>query len=302
MTIPAVSPDNKILALGTALWGWGIDRATAHNMLDRYVALGGSIVDTAANYPINKKTEDCGLAATWIADWIASNGTEQISVLVKIGATDNMGGPNSDLGLSNMLRSEAFFRSSFGTALAAIAVHWDNRGDHENDPEAIFETVNAMAKLQATGLSIGFSGVRRPDLYLKAAPELADKWWIQVKENTVSSAARLNYTQFFPKARYLAYGINMGGVKSEHHSKDSSLALRGLNRPDNLVQRLSEFINSNHGLKPAPRNINELALLTSYQNTALSGIIIGPRNIEQLESTMQFWGRLKAETKAGDAT
>lgn len=300
MIMPTASPDNKVLALGTALWGWGIDRSTAHNMLDRYVALGGSIVDTASNYPINNNPEDCGLAATWIADWIESNGTEQISVLVKIGAKDNIGGSNSDLGLSNIRRSEAFFRSIFGTALAGVAVHWDNRGDHENDSEAIIETVSAMAKLQATGISIGFSGVRRPDLYLKAVPELADKWWIQVKENAVSSAARLNYTQYFPKARYLAYGINMGGVKSERHSENSSLALRGLKRPDNLVQCLSEFINSNHGLKPVPSNLNELALLTSYLNPAISGIIIGPRNIEQLESTMYFWGGLKTEATAGD--
>lgn len=295
MALPYVSPENKALALGTALWGWGIDRETAHRMLDRYVALGGRIVDTAQNYPINKRPEDFGLASKWMADWIKENGADRLAILAKIGATDNTGGPNTDLSASAIVQSVDTLRATFGTALAAVAVHWDNRGDDENDVAQIFETVSVIAKLHASGLSIGFSGVRHPDLYLKAAPELANEWWIQVKENAASNAAREKYTQFFPKARYLAYGINMGGVKSESVSENSSLALRGLTPSETLVQKLSDFIKSDHHLKPAPKNLNELALLTSYLNTALSGVIMGPRNVEQLEDTMRFWDRLKAE-------
>lgn len=301
MMLPAASPDQKILILGTALWGWGIDRETAHQMLDRFVALGGCIIDTAANYPINKRPEDFGLAVTWIADWIAANGTEHLSVLVKVGAMDNMGGPNSELGISNLIHSEAFFRTRFGAALAAIAVHWDNRGDDENDSDAIAETVNTLVKFQESGLSIGFSGVRRPYLYLKAAPEQADRWWIQVKENVQSGAARLNYAKYFPRARYLAYGINMGGVKNEPYSESSSVVLRGIKEPEKIIERLSGFIHSNHGIQPAPKNFNELALLTSYLNPALCGVIIGPRNKEQLESSMKYWDHLKTESSAGDA-
>jgi aryl-alcohol dehydrogenase-like predicted oxidoreductase len=91
MTLPSASPASKTLVLGTALWGWGVGRATAHQILDRYVALGGRIVDTAANYPINKRPEDFAMAANWIADWVDANGVEVLSILVKIGATDNMG-------------------------------------------------------------------------------------------------------------------------------------------------------------------------------------------------------------------
>lgn len=296
MTLPDASPDQKILILGTALWGWGVDRATAFHILERFLALGGRVVDTAANYPINKKPEDFGLAAIWIAEWIASNGSNEISVLVKVGATDNTGGPTADLGAASIRNYAAFFRSSFGTALAAIAIHWDNRGEDENSLKLIAETVETMATLQDSGLSIGFSGVRRPDLYLKAASELADKWWIQVKENALSSDARLAYKKYFPKARYLAYGINMGGLKSEPFSKDSSLALRGIKSPVDLVKRLTAFLTSNHGLKPVPRNLNELALSISYLNPELSGVVIGPRNIEQVENTIRFWGRLKTES------
>lgn len=295
MTLPAASPASKVLALGTALWGWGVDRSTAHQILDRYVMLGGSIIDTAANYPINKRPEDFGMATNWIAEWIAVNGEEALSVLVKIGATDNMGGPNANLERAFILQSEDFFRGRFGTALAGIAVHWDNRGDGENDADAIAGTVDALTRLNASGLSIGFSGVRRPDLYLKAAPELAAKWWIQVKENALSSAARHLYFRFFPNARYLAYGINMGGVKRDLPVEGSSLTIRGIKRPDALVERLSAFLSSDHGLYPVPASLNDLALTISFLNPALSGVIIGPRTLEQLESTLFFWKRLKME-------
>ncbi|MEI8204588.1 MAG: aldo/keto reductase [Bacteroidota bacterium] len=295
MTLLEVLPDNKILVLGTALWGWGVDRSTAFHMLDRFLQLGGRIVDTATNYPINKRPDDFGIVIKWISEWIASNGTKELSVLVKFGATDNMGGRAVNLGSSFISETEAFLRKCFGTSLAGMAVHWDNRGNGEYDASFIAETVYTMSKLQSAGLSIGFSGVSRPDLYLSSAPELSDKWWIQIKENALSSTARLEYQKFFPKSTYLAYGINMGGMKLDPPADNSSLVLRGINYQNELIKWLSKFINSNHGLNPAPKNLNELALFSSYLNPSLRGVVIGPRNMVQLESTICFWNRLRSE-------
>lgn len=295
MNLPSATPTNKALILGTALWGWGVNRVTAHRILDRYVALGGKIVDTAANYPINKRPEDFGLVASWIAEWIAANGMDALSILVKIGARDNLGGSDVNLDSSFIFQSADFFRDRFGTALAALAVHWDNRGGNENDLGAIAESVDALAQLHASGMSIGFSGVRYPEFYLKAAPSLADKWWIQVKENVQTNVARRNYLSTFPNARYLAYGINMGGIKITPPSENSSAALRNIRRPDALIEQLSKYLGSDHGLRPSPTTLNELALTTGFLNPALSGIIIGPRTVEQLENTMRYWEKLKME-------
>jgi hypothetical protein len=288
MNIAFNSPANKTLILGTALWGWGVNRVTAHKILDHYVANGGRLIDTASNYPINKRPEDFGMAANWIADWIAVNGADVLSVLVKIGATDNMGGPDSNLESSFILQSEEFFRERFGAALTTIAVHWDNRGDNEGDADVIAESVAALSQLNASGISIGFSGVRHPELYLKAAPSLADQWWIQVKENAQTNTARFHYSKAFPNARYIAYGINMGGIKLSSPSKNSSLALRSIKRPNVLIDQLSKYLASDHGLRPPPTNLNP----------ALSGIIIGPRTTEQIEITMPYWKKLNMEATA----
>ena len=296
--LPLASSDNKMVVLGTALWGWGVDRATAYQMLDKFVLLGGRVVDTATNYPINKCSENFGLAVMWLADWLAINGQESLSVIVKVGGIDNMGSANVDLSPSNIRNSESFSRDKLGDALACIAVHWDNR--EENDADAIVETVNALVRIQEGGLSIGFSGIRRPDLYFKASPEHADKWWIQVKENVQSCATRLNYANHFPNAHYLAYSINMGGVKDEMYSESNSVILRGIKTPEKTIKCLSEFIQSDHGIQPAPKNFNELALLVAFLNSALSGVIIGARNKEQLESTIKFWNQLEVDSLASD--
>lgn len=298
MTLSNASPENKVIVLGTALWGWGVDRTTAHKLLDQFVANGGNVIDTATNYPINKHSEDCGLALNWVAEWLTLSGKVDIAVIAKIGAKDNLGGPDTDLTPPFIRKSEAFLRDKLGSSLAAIAVHWDNRGDNRDDTYAIAESVKEFARISESGLSIGFSGVRHPQLYLDAAPELANKWWIQVKENALSNSARLHYHDVFPNARYLAYGINMGGLKLESLSDQSSISIRGLKHPNEIVEKLSNYLSSDHGLRPSPNNFNELALLTSYLNPALSGIIIGPRDVGQFLSTLNFVSRLKIESSA----
>lgn len=295
MTLPIASPANKFLALGTALWGWGVDRDTAFKLMDQFVIMGGKVIDTAANYPINKRPQDYGLALSWIAEWLTLNGKSDVSVIAKIGAADNLGGPTINLTPSFIRDSEACLREQLGDSLAAIAVHWDNRGEEDGDIEAIFETVNEFERISAAGLSVSFSGVRHPQIYFDAAPRLADRWWIQIKENALSDSARQHYCRIFPNARYLAYGINMGGIKLESPSRNSSVSLRGVSYPSGLVERLSEYLSSAHGLSPVPTNLNELALITSFLNPALSGIIIGPRDVAQLLSTQIFWSRLRSE-------
>ncbi len=251
------------------------------------------MIDTAANYPINKRAEDFGRAVSWLGDWIAVNGGEEISVLVKIGAVDNTGGPDTRLDVPSLVAAQHYYRERIGAGLGGLAVHWDNRSG-DDDEDAIRETVTTFARVAATGLAVGFSGVKRPDLYHAAAPELADRWWIQVKENVASSTARSGYEKHFPDARYLAYGINMGGLKREPPQIRSSMALRGIDHPPGLVQRLAEFIDGDNGLVPRPENFNDLALLATYLNPALCGAIIGPRNVDQVANTLRRWETFRA--------
>jgi aryl-alcohol dehydrogenase-like predicted oxidoreductase len=292
------TPTAKSLILGTALWGWGVDRVGAHAMLDQFAADGGRIVDAATNYPINKQIDDNGLSLAWLGEWLAVNKPTDMTVLAKFGGIDNLGTAEPDLTPPAIDRAESLLRDVLGGHLGAMAIHWDNRGAAPEDREAIAATLQAMARLHAGGLAIGFSGVKYPALYQALAPGLARSWWIQVKENSLSQAARLSYQQLFPHAHFIAYGINMGGVKLQPASPGSSVALRGITVPADLTDRLAAFLASDHGLSPRPSSLNELALLTTFLNPALSGVIVGPSSVVQLRSTQRFWHLLATECHA----
>lgn len=281
-----MSKNKKILALGTALWGWGVDKLTAFELLDTFVAAGGRMIDAAANYPINGVAADCGKAMKWLAEWCQQNPDVILSVLVKVGSLDNSGKPDFDLNPVALFEHERRLRDLFGSNLSVIAVHWDNRTLAE--VSAIEETVGAMADIKSRGLGIGFSGVKSPDAYLKAAPALASEWLIQVKENPLTNKARITYSQSFPDAKYFAYGINMGGVKKLRDKARASVTLRGISIPEELVDRVSSYIAQEKDTKPQLRSMVEFSLALATTNPHLHGLIIGPRNPSQLNHTLQF--------------
>lgn len=278
--------------LGTALWGWGVERKDAYELLELFFENGGTLVDTAINYPISGRKEDFGEAIKWLADWKALHPQFKFSLIVKIGAMDNIGSSDVDLSFENIINTTSSLRDVFGDSLACISIHWDNRGGDAGDAYLISQTVSAMSKIEISNLTIGISGIKFPELYYRANPALSEKWVIQVKENFVTSSAREAYQIYFPHAKYLAYGINLGGLKIESSKKDSSIELRKISVPVPLVKKLSEFINTDNSFQPSPTNFNELALAVSHANPWIAGVIIGPRNAKQLMDTLNYWGKL----------
>lgn len=283
---------NKVIVLGTALWGWGVDRNEAYKILEYYVHCGGHFVDVATNYPINKVAKDYGVALTWLADWLALHPDVKMSIIVKIGSLNNMGGSESDLRPATINRVTDEIRASLGDSLYCISIHWDNRD--KEDVSSIADTVECMAKIFYSGINVGFSGINSPELYYKARPDLFDKWIIQVKENILTSSSRLAYKKYFPSASYIAYGINMGGIKQNTTSNISSLALRGGNVNKDIVVQLNDYLSSCKELNPSPKSFNDLALSYVYFCQSLDGCIIGPRSLGQLKNTITFWNKLKS--------
>ncbi len=286
------TPLSKKVILGTALWGWGITRTEAFALLEHFFESGGVIVDTAINYPINKREDDFGLAVRWLSEWTHLHSNEKYSLIVKLGSKNNMGGPEIDLRPKNIIETTKRLKDAFGQSLSCISIHWDNRSSETQDQIAISQTVEAMAKLRETGLNIGLSGIKDPRSYYLSNPLLLGEWVIQVKENFLTNKSRIFYQSYFPNARYLAYGINMGGIKLENYTKGSSINLRGIKVDSSVVEKIRALLESARRIDPCPVNINQLSLAFAHCNDFLSGVIIGPRNIKQLEETLSFWADL----------
>lgn len=288
-----VSPTNKQLILGTALWGWGVTRTEAYRILEAFLECGGMLVDTATNYPINKQKKDFGLTLGWLTDWVRSNHSSNLALITKIGSKNNMGSTEIDLSPAEIFATTKSLGDIFEENLSCVSIHWDNRIGEIHGYDAIKRTVEAMSTIRQSGLNIGLSGIQDPKNYYYSDPNLASEWIIQVKENFLTKSSRAMYEKFFSKARYLAYSINMGGAKLEITKNCSSANLRGIKINQLFLERVRIFLNSNHGIIPSPTNLNQLSLLNSYCNQALSGSIVGPRNLQQLEDTLSYWSELK---------
>ncbi len=287
------SPLKKKIILGTALWGWGVTRFEAFALLDEFFENGGVIVDTATNYPINKCPDDLGLAVRWLTEWTKLNSNDKYSLIVKIGSKNNMGGPEFDLSPKNIIDTTKKLQDAFEQSLSCISIHWDNRGDVQKDRIEIDQTVDAMLRVRESGLDIGLSGIKNPNIYYLSNPSISDDWYIQVKENFSTNYSRLLYQNYFPNAKFFAYGINMGGIKFDCNNSASSINLRGIKVNSSLLEKLSSILEASRDIDPRFNDINQLSLIFSYYNKFLSGVIIGPRNTAQLRESLNLWADLQ---------
>lgn len=259
-------------------------------MLDHFASRGGRWVDTAVNYPINGVAADYGVALRWLSTWLRHNPASGVRVWAKIGAVDNTGSQDVNLSSAAVYLWCELVRAAVGDALGCLAVHWDPR----TEAHAVADTLAALRELRAGGLEVGLSGVTRPDLYASSAPDLAEHWWVQVKENIETRDARVHLAAALPRARFVAYGLNAGGrlLTSAHGSRASS-ALRGLMPLDADRLRLLRGV----GERTTPRSTGpgQLPLVHAACNPALDGVVVGPRTRHQLRDTLDFWQRICEE-------
>lgn len=280
----------KNLILGTALWGWGVDKNTAFSMLDHFFANGGEMVDTATNYPINKNNNDYLLALKWISEWVSING--KIKTLVKIGSVDNFGSPLFNLSPTKIAYDIEKLHSYLNESLFCVSVHWDNRTPEvQHEVDSTIDELLSQAKKST--FQLGLSGLTFPTGYLRLCSEASNKIIIQVKENISTSDSREFYQKYLPndKIDYYAYGINMGGMKKGVNSS-SSIALRNIKNNEDVLSRIDKFIESNLSVISLA-DYNEFALLYTYLTKELNGVIMGPRNLNQIAHSMRFWKKLE---------
>jgi len=248
----------KSLVLGTAKWGSLVDKTIAFQILDKFVDSGGRLIDSATNYPINGVRKDFGLANKFLVDWITQNPGVDLNVFVKLGAIDNLGGPNNDLSGKSLHRSVEMLQQSFEQSLGGLGVHWDNRGIDDSDE--ISETLQQFNQLHQTGYRIGFSGVRIAETYMRLAPNLRNSWEIQVKETVGSHTVRDGYLPFFPKASYFVYGISGNNALPKDDVND--IQTHESSKADLYFFSIREIL----------------------ENHEVEKVIIGPRTTEQIES------------------
>ncbi len=214
---------------------------------------------------------------------------------MKIGSINNLYTPENNLTPSFIQIIYHEYRYLFGDQLAELMVHWDNRADSD----AIKDSLEALDFIRKEGLKIGLSGIKHPELYHELNASFSFDWDIQLKHNLVYSDYP-RYAAFHGHPRFLAYGINAGGLKfpTATYRQDSSTAVRNVPREkyqDLLAQVSTSLADYNAKSSAAPlTRFNECSMVYTYYSPDIRGILIGPSKMEQLQSTLDFFQQLKA--------
>jgi aryl-alcohol dehydrogenase-like predicted oxidoreductase len=157
-TDPKTRREVSVLALGTMHFGTATDEATSFAILDRYVAAGGTLIDTADNYAFWTGTQG-GESEELLGRWRRSRGVgEEIVIATKVGARPLAPGTSftdNAEGLSARVIRESAERSRDRLGMARLDLLYA----HIEDPKVpLAETVEAFAALVAEG-TVGLLGV-----------------------------------------------------------------------------------------------------------------------------------------------
>lgn len=266
--------------LGTAMWGWNVPRETAFDLLDFFYKNGFREIDAATNYPINKDATAFRLSEKILAEWIKVNGVVDLKIIQKIGSINNQRTPEINLNKSFLLLIADEYQHLFRSNLDCLMIHWDNRMD-KNDVENTFEAFDYFNKI---GLKIGLSGIKYPDIYSEINSQFNYKFTIEVKHNPIQSDLSRYSSLLNKDNRFLAYGINAGGLKlpDENRGELSSFELRGGKKE--LVEQLL----AKTGELPINMTMNQLGLIFAAQTVDIQGVILGCSSINQLRESLEF--------------
>lgn len=283
----------KSLILGTAQWGWGTDQQTAFQLLEAWLKAGLREIDAATNYPINQNPADFRASENILKAFVDAHGLKnELSITMKVGSMDNMRGPEINLSPSFILMMADEYSRLFGGNLTGIMLHWDNR----DDIAGINDSLEALSLLHKRGMVPGLSGIKFPEQYAIANQKHQLSFDIEVKHNVFVSDVK-RYTPLTeagqPRHRFLAYGINAGGVKLSGQYRDSStFALRGgahelyAAKIASIEAALPKYNTAN--VRPPVITMNQLGMLKALVSPEIDGVLVGARTPAQISEAVEI--------------
>lgn len=280
----------KPICLGTAMWGWSIERTSAFELLDLFYNQGGRFIDTATNYPINSHVESYSAAVKLIEEWSKANGIHDLNVIYKLGSVTNNNSPICDLTADAIALNADNASHMLGENLYSLMIHWDNR----DDAQAIHNTLSDLsAQCIDKSCRLGLSGIKHISHYEDALQALQVKHIdIEAKSNFLINGEQ-HYSPLYAKDTFVwGYGISGSGLKLDpnEYRKDSYVRLtkgtdyHELMLPVWKLDRLQALIKKYDDIA----NLYQLSMLISELNNDLNGYIISPSRISQLKETYKF--------------
>ena len=305
------------IGLGTMTWGQQNTESEAHAQLDRAIAAGINLIDTAEMYPIPPRAETQGLTEQYIGSWLQQRGgRDQVLIATKVlgpaRAIDYVRGGNLRLDRKNIEAAiDASLKRLRCDYVDLYQLHWPDRSTnffgrlgyvHEPDETAIpiEETLTVLGDLVRSGKirHIGVSnetpwGVMR---FLRAAEELSlpriasiQNPYSLLNRSFEVGLAEVSHREQVPLLAYspMAFGVLSGKYVGGAKPAGARLSLFGEThrytrysnpQADGATEAYVRLARE-HGLDPA-----QMALAYVNSRPFCASTLIGATTVEQLDA------------------
>lgn len=278
----------KKLALGTALWGWGVKKEVCFALLDMFYDCGERYIDTASNYPMNGLKEARYASENIISEWINVNKIHDLNIIYKLGSTQNYNTPVNNL-TPDFIEDETLrIADKFGENKLIRMIHWDD----SYDKVSIYNTIKKMVETPSIGF--GLSGIKNPSIYFEFINQLyaSEDVYIEIKSNLLESNISNYDVNHNFNLKFFAYGISISGIKLNRndYTNDSYVNLvKGESYHDNIMtlnlqNKIKLIMNKYEEIK----SMYHIGITVSEMNEHLYGYIVSPRNKPQLFDIFDF--------------
>ena len=279
------------ICLGTMTFGGGADEAMSYSIMDRFVELGGTFVDTADQY-------NAGVSEEIVGRWIKARGNRNDIVLATKVYNPHGPGPN-ERGLSRIHIQQAVETSLKRLQTDVIDLYQIHRWDYESSPEETLETLNDLVR-QGKVRYIGCSNLKAWHLstYLHLAKDHGWSRFISIQPiyNAINRSIENEVLPLCAEEGLgvLNYNSLAGGVLTGKYKLGEALpADTRLSDSTGYQQRyyteralniVEDFVKTAHtrGVTPA-----QLALAWVLAEPRVTSPILGARTLAQFNDSIQ---------------
>ncbi len=294
-TLGATDLATPPMILGGNVFGWTIDRATSFRILDAFVDLGGTMIDTADVYSAWVDGHRGGESETIIGEWLKASGKrDRVLLATKVGMLPGDGGEK--LAPARIAAAADASLARLGTdRIDLYYAHQDDQDTPQAEYLAAFGRLIDAGKVRVLGAS-NFGAMRlKSALDLAIAEGLPRFHVLQPEYNLVSrhkyegELQNLCVEHNIGVAPY--YGLASGFLTGKYRSRDDlTKSVRGRNMADLLEGKGAKVLAAMDAVaEQTGATLAQIALAWLAAQEGVTAPIASATSIEQLEELVGAW-------------
>lgn len=295
-TLGATDLATPPLILGANVFGWTIDRALSFRILDAFVDMGGTMIDTADVYSAWVDGHQGGESETIIGEWLRHSGKrDRVLIATKVGMLPGKGGEK--LAPARIAAAAEASLARLGTdRIDLYYAHQDDEDVPQAEYLAAFGRLIDAGKVRVLGAS-NFRAMRlKSAIDLAIAEGLPRFHVLQPEYNLVSRRRYEGELQNLCVEHNIGvapyYGLASGFLTGKYRSTDDlSQSVRGAGMVELLAGKGAAVLAAMDAVaEETGATLAQLALAWLAAQEGVTAPIASATSVAQLEELVGSWG------------